>query len=59
MLKASPSQNLINFQLEFNWNLKENAQGQPKPGLLRVSSKQNLIDFQISKDNSSHIFIDF
>ena len=47
MLKASPSQNLINFQLEFNWNLKENAQGQPKPELLRASSKQNLIDFQL------------
>jgi len=31
LLRASPSQNLINFQLECNRNLKEAAQGQPKP----------------------------
>ena len=31
MLKASPNQNLINFQLECNMNFKETAQSQPKP----------------------------
>ena len=31
MLRASPSQNLNKFQLECNWNLKENDQGQSKP----------------------------
>ena len=30
MLRASPNQNLINFQLECNRNFKETAQGQPK-----------------------------
>ena len=31
MLRESPSQNLINFQLECNRNFKETVQSQPKP----------------------------
>ena len=31
MFRASPNQNLINFQLECNMNFKETAQSQPKP----------------------------
>ena len=61
MLKASPSQNLMIFRLECNWNLNEHAQGQPKPEshqfsirmkleferkILRANPSQNLIDFQ-------------
>ncbi len=30
LLRASPGQNLINVQLEYNRNFKETAQGQPK-----------------------------
>ena len=62
MLKASPSQNLINYSSECNSNSTENAQGQPKPEshrfsiriktgisrkLLGVRPSQNLINFQL------------
>ena len=37
IIRESPSQNLINFQLECNRNFKENAQGEHKPNSHKFS----------------------
>ena len=42
MLRASPNQNLINFQLECNMNVKETAQSQPKPESHQFSIRMEL-----------------
>ena len=53
---ASASQNLINFQLECNPNLKENAQGKPKPESHQVSISKTFKDRLASLQNDLQMF---
>ena len=41
LLKASPSQNLMNFQIECNKNSKETAHGQPNPQYINFQLECN------------------